>query len=365
MPADNNPDLASPAPYAAPAGTANLPMTPDSGVSNVARLTGMLITAQPVGVYRDEARARASIKAACAAHGDEFIYSWPVKDRRGGRTTHIEGPTIKLAMTIARYYGNNFVGVVDTIDMGDRWIMKALFIDQETGFCTSRDFLQRKGQSIGMSDRDREGDIVFQIGQSKAIRNVIVNALPDLCAFAEEEAKKNVLARVEGNIKGANEYIDNMMAQHNIELANVERVVGRPRSGWTVRDVARIFAEIRGIEDGMITAAELYAGTTETTETVEGKSTTVDGDKPPPARKRGRPKGSRAKPRTEPEKGGDADESSGVPKAGHVEKAEASVPTSDVAPEDPPAPTDESAADETSPPADEDEDEFGDDLDFK
>lgn len=105
-----------------------------------------------------------------------MFYSWPVKGKGGPSV--VKGGSIGLAMSIARNYGNCAIPVV--AEENPTYILfRAAFIDLETGFTIERMFRQRKKQDIGKKyDSDRAEDMTFQIGQSKAIRNVVLKGVP-------------------------------------------------------------------------------------------------------------------------------------------------------------------------------------------
>src|SRR5215831_14566188 len=151
-----------------------------SGHALVRPTTGLaerVIGAQPVAVMRDETKVLQKLSALAAAAGSDWFYRFPVKNNTTGQTDWIEGPSIKLANDVARIFGNN-VNEIREIDVGDAWTFYARFTDIETGFSMERAYRQRKGQrSMRTKDADRQLDIAYQIGQSKAIRNAIVNAL--------------------------------------------------------------------------------------------------------------------------------------------------------------------------------------------
>src|SRR4029077_14570437 len=174
------------------------PLQPARGHSLVRPTTGLaerIIGAQHVHVYRDEAKILQKLAAIAAAAGNDWFYRFPVKKKDGG-TDWIEGPSIKLANDVARIFGNN-VNEVREIDVGDAWVFYARFTDIETGFSMERAYRQRKGQtSLKSKDADRQLDIAYQIGQSKAIRNCIVNALQIYADFAFEEARNSLVDKI-------------------------------------------------------------------------------------------------------------------------------------------------------------------------
>lgn len=217
-----------------------------------------IITAQPVAVSRDETRVLAKIKALAAAAGDDWYYRYPVKNNRTGQTDTIEGPSIKCANNVARIYGNCQVDL-RALDEGEHWLFYARFVDLETGFSMTRAFQQRKGQtSIGGKDQGRALDIAFQIGQSKAIRNVVCNALETFTNYAFEEAKNSLVEKIGKAMDKTRAKILDRLRDMEVDVLRVESVVGRAAKEWLAPDMARIIAEIKSVEDGMASASETW-----------------------------------------------------------------------------------------------------------
>src|SRR5262245_33250221 len=125
--------------------------------------------------------------------GEDFYYGWAA-----GKDS-VEGPSVKLALAAARCWGNCAVEALPVQDLDDAWIFTAAFIDLETGFTLTRQFRQSKRWQIrGRMDDERKEDIRFQIGQSKAVRNVLLNGLPaSLIDQALGEAKAGVRQKIE------------------------------------------------------------------------------------------------------------------------------------------------------------------------
>jgi hypothetical protein len=129
--------------------------------------------------------------------GEEFYYGW------GAGKDKIEGPSKELAFAAARCYGNCAIDALPIQETGESWIFTAAFIDLETGFTMTRQFRQSKKWTVyGKLDAERKDDIRFQIGQSKAARNAILNSLPSaLIKKAMEAAKSGVREKLEMYIK--------------------------------------------------------------------------------------------------------------------------------------------------------------------
>lgn len=230
----------------------------DGGGSFQAGSFGSVIVAQRVPVKRNTQEVLQRLKVLAATSGGAYVYSWQVNDKRNNRKVTIEGPTIKLANDLAREYGNC---VVETraVDTGEHWMIYARFTDIETGYSLTRPFQQRKSQSAGKNmDADRQMDLAFQIGVSKAIRNVTINALQTFADYVVEEANRSVINQVTNQKEKVWQFIEKTMERHNITLKQVEATVGRVEKDWTVRDLTRVYMEMRGIHEGLTSAKEAY-----------------------------------------------------------------------------------------------------------
>ena len=216
-----------------------------------------VIGAQPVAVYRDEAKILQKLSALAAAAGADWFYRFPVRTKDGGQDW-IEGPSIKLANDVARIFGNN-ANEVREIDVGDAWIFYARFTDIETGFSMERAYRQRKSQSsMKTKDADRQLDIAYQIGQSKAIRNCIVNALQIYADYAFEQARSSLVEKIGKDLEAWRDRTLEGLARMPIDLNRVERAIGRAAKDWLAPDIARLVAMMRAIADGMATIDDTF-----------------------------------------------------------------------------------------------------------
>lgn len=221
------------------------------------QVMGEVVTAQRVAVPRNMAEIRAEIKALAAMSGQRWYYRIPFKNKKTGQTEWVEGPTVKCTNSVFRAYGNCHL-TTRVFSEGDSWIFYSRIVDLQRGSTYDRPFQQRKQQDTGMKDKARAADLVFQIGVSKSQRNVVSNFLEDLVAYAQEEARKGVLDRVKGNPDGARKWILEQLEDLKVDKKRVEGVYGRTAEHWTVPDMAKMFAEINGIADGMIDPDDLY-----------------------------------------------------------------------------------------------------------
>lgn len=242
---------------------------PTSGISE------RVIGAQPVAVYRDEQKILQKLTALAAAAGSDWFYRFPVKKKDGGQDW-IEGPSIKLANDVARIFGNN-VNEVREIDVGDAWTFYARFTDIETGFSMERAYRQRKSQtSMRTRDSDRQLDIAYQIGQSKAIRNCVCNALQIYCDFAFEAAQNSLVDKIGKDLNGWRERTLQGLAKMPVDVVRVERVVGRAAKDWLAPNIASVIAMMKAVADGMATVDETFppldSAPAAATTSAEGKS---------------------------------------------------------------------------------------------
>ncbi|SHG87292.1 hypothetical protein [Bradyrhizobium erythrophlei] len=246
--------------------------------------------AQPMKIKRDPENIFKQIRIEAAAAGENFYYRFPVrakiKDPETGKETwgtdYIEGPTIKCANSVSRLFGNCDVDC-RVLDVGSHWVFHARFMDLETGYSLTRPFQQRKNQGSVRGDSGRQEDIAFQIGTSKAIRNVITNALELYTTFAWQEAKDAIIEKVGKKLPFYKEKVAERLKELNIDISRVEAVRGRPLASWLATDVAKTIAELQAINDGMATADETFPPKETKTDSETGEvlnnfaSTTTEG----------------------------------------------------------------------------------------
>src|SRR6266853_2553728 len=188
--------------------------------------------AQHVAVKRKTSAVLAEIRALAAAAGEAWYYRWPVKsknDDSSSSTKWIEGPSIKLANDLARVYGNCHVDV-RVIENDTSWFFYAMFTDLETGFSMTRPFQQRKNQKSIRGSDDRQRDIAFQIGASKAIRNIVVNALQTYADYGFEEARNSLIEKIGKNLEGSRE----RLGQLNVPVSGRAGQPASERSGTRI-----------------------------------------------------------------------------------------------------------------------------------
>lgn len=198
-----------------------------------------------------------------AIAGDNFYYSWS----QSGKI--IEGLTIGAALAIVRNFGNCSVDV-KIEETPSAYIFHGIFVDLETGFNMSRPFRQNKQSPKSKSGKDiytgeRGKDIIFQIGASKAIRNVVLNACPNwLTQKVIEKAKENVFSTISklGPVK-ALEMITKKASNLDVDLEQIERHYGKSKH-WDNEKFVMVSSALKSIEDGYETVESIFQGTIQT-----------------------------------------------------------------------------------------------------
>jgi len=218
-------------------------------------------TAVRVQVERDLSTVKRRVEYEASMLGERAYYSWGV----GGKD-RVEGPSIELAMVLHRNWGNAAVGMMPVQESPEAWIFTAAFIDLETGSTIERQFRQAKKYVVhGKHDEYRKDDMRFQIGQSKAQRNVIIRALPSwLVDSAMGIAKKNVIARIEKKIaaKGIEavcaDILDAFKRNGGITQDRIEAKIGVPIKRWDKNIVAILTADLQALVDRVEEPDDLY-----------------------------------------------------------------------------------------------------------
>ena len=215
-------------------------------------------TAIAVQKPRSITRLLSNVLEEARMAGSSFYYGWTAKSKSG--PVRIEGPSIDLAMCVARHYGNCALDI-EASETPTHYMMKGYLIDLESGFTCPRLFRQRKSQSMGEKmDKDRQEDIVFQVGQSKAIRNAIVRAMPRwLMDRAIEVAKDAEIKNIkeEGPVV-AQAKVLGFFKEYGISQERIEGQLGRAADEWTDQDIADLRANAIALKEGRVRADELF-----------------------------------------------------------------------------------------------------------
>lgn len=217
-------------------------------------------TALAVQKPRDLMVVHKAIQAEAALAGESFYYGW------GSGSDKIEGPSIKLAMAAARCYGNAAVDMLPVQELDDSWIMTAVFVDLETGFTLTRQFRQSKNSKVhGKHDAERKDDMRFQIGQSKAVRNVVVNAVPEfLIDAAIESAKSGVRKKIEAfvgknGVAAAIDMVVKGLKKHGVqEIDILEKCKVAEIKAISVDHIVMLRGDLYALDNGQEYASTLF-----------------------------------------------------------------------------------------------------------
>jgi|GEM_PF-1529549 len=192
--------------------------------------------------------------------GKSFYYRWKVNSKDGPKV--VEGPSIDMTMALCRHYGN-MANEVEVTETSTHFLFKATFIDLESGFSSPRLFRQRKNQNTGMKDADRQEDIIFQIGQSKAIRNAVRNAMPAwLIERAIEIATDAELNKTnKENIHLARQKVIEFFGGYGVTADRIEAERDRPVDQWTPQDIVDLRGMATALKEGRIGPDELFPKT--------------------------------------------------------------------------------------------------------
>jgi len=190
--------------------------------------------------------------------GDAFYYSFPM----GGKK--IEGPSIGLAMAVAREWGNCAVPV-EYHETLSEWVFHAHFVDLERGFTVSRVFRKKKGKGVFKKlEDDRAEDMTFQAAQSRAIRNVVLAGVPRwLTDQAKERAKEAVLKGInKEGLAAATEKALKFLAGYGITEERVLALLDKPKNDWASEDIATLRGMASQLKDGQASAERLFPALT-------------------------------------------------------------------------------------------------------
>ncbi len=226
---------------------------------------------------------------------ESCYYLWNVKDKHSPTgEKEVCGPTIGLEMSIARNFGNCAIDI-EIQERSDSYIFIPAFLDLESGFTFRRAFRQNRTQYLGSKyDPERAEDMRFQIGQSKAIRNVIRNATPKaLSNIAIEKARDLVRNHITAD--GIEKTRENVILAFKLLNISTEQLAEYTQisdpAKWNIDVLERLITIGKAIKNGDTSIEEIFSFDTITKkDSPAGSPATVPepepGKTPPPEDKK-------------------------------------------------------------------------------
>ncbi len=225
-----------------------------AGGGKMMKMQTAYTTAVSVQKPRDLDQVVANVLREAEYAGEDFYYSW------GSGKNHVEGASVGLALSVVREWGNCAVET-EVEETPTAYLFTGHYIDVEKGFTLSRTHRQSKSAIVyGKLDEERKADIRFQIGQSKAIRNVVNNAMPKwLIAQALQKAKDSVLAGISRmGIVAATEAAIKGFAGYGVTEEQIVKKAGKPKTQFTTRDIEELRTAYAAIKNGEAYTEQIF-----------------------------------------------------------------------------------------------------------
>ena len=216
-------------------------------------------TAISVQIPRDLAEIERKCLIEASLAGSSCYYGWTAKG------TKIEGPSIECAMIAMRNWGNAALEMSSVQETDEAYIITAYFIDLESGTTIGRQFRMSKTYTVyGDMDEVRKDDIRFQVGQSKAQRNVILRSLPNwLFVKMMDKAKagvKDIITKKVGKdgIEKVKNAVVKALVSEVVKLDRVERKLGKKKKAWDVDTLVILEGDLRALIEETDSAENIF-----------------------------------------------------------------------------------------------------------
>lgn len=221
-----------------------------------------------VNVQRDMKLVHDRVRVAATYGGRSFEYRIPfrkkLKDERGRPVMengqqkvvveYVTGPTIDCTNAVAGCYGNCDVRAEIVEIRPEAYVIEATFLDVETGFRMTRPFIQDRARNIGGmgGDAGRVQEAITGIGISKALRNVVRNALGPLVEYGVEQARRSQTDRIERHRPEAEAAVTARCEEFGVPLARIEKYYGAKLADMSPRVVAQVLGLLNSVRDELI-----------------------------------------------------------------------------------------------------------------
>ena len=208
-------------------------------------------------------------------NAQQYFYSIPYKSGDGGGSVAVEGPSIVLAETMQRYFGNCAASwQFDQETAGEIWL-SGKFVDYETNTIFHKPYrvsksIKRRNGKVELLREDRL-TMAINAGGAKAQRNATIagigRPLADLCW----QHAKSIIAGPKPEktipLSRAKE-IGDLFKEFGADLESCERVLGVKAAKWTGNHKATLKGMWQALHDGQTTAEQMFGVQVQKTEAV-------------------------------------------------------------------------------------------------
>ncbi|RMD50374.1 hypothetical protein D6827_04135 [Candidatus Parcubacteria bacterium] len=242
----------------------------------ISPIAGIFESVLKLDKHRDIGEFRQRMLQEADINGDQFFYSWMVRD--GASKKLITGLTIQAARAILRNYKYLAVFWGMTVQEGNKITLNPIIIDLVNGIFYQKPFTMSLAPAPGrfaesFPQMQRWESTQFQIAASKAVRNVILDIIPNhILDEILERSRKALKFRIDKEIKkdGISAVADRLTAKlisYGVPLETILRKIGkRSKADITKDDLALLTTDIIALQNNTATIADLYGDIEEETE---------------------------------------------------------------------------------------------------
>lgn len=228
------------------------------GARAVAEVKAQVIMARQYP--RDPVQATDRILAECdrSTLAEKAIYSFP----KGGQ--QITGPSIRLAESIARHWGNIAAGVVEIERIGEESAMLAYAWDLETNTMIRKEFRvphtrdTKQGKKTLTDDRD-----IYEMTANQGarrLRSCILALIPgDVVDAAVSRAEKTLVAKI-GDVKEASIKMLDAFASMGVTKLMIEKRLRHRIDSIQAAEIVTLKTVYASIRDGMGQVTDYFEG---------------------------------------------------------------------------------------------------------
>lgn len=205
-----------------------------------------------------------------------YYYSIPYAEERGSdRKVEVKGPSIHAALSLGRRWGNCVVRGYQVGEDEDKVYLSGVFLDMQTNFRVERPhtvskWLRRRDGKTQLLSEQRQV-MAVQAGASKAMRNAILNGLPDGLVEAFYQRARSIAARE------AKERWSKMLTafrEFGVTREMIEDHLGHPLEKVTENEITDLGGIYNALNDGQAQATDIFGKRTKPS--AEDTSTVAD-----------------------------------------------------------------------------------------